>query len=145
MLDKKIKIRGLIFLLSAIEGALAVWSMLATVSYKLSTKYNTISIVLTTIIVISVIVLCLAAIFQLRKEYLSIIYTLLSLSILTTILNVIHSVVIPIEECKYLVLSLSLAAAFDGVICIVAASVLRYYYKIPIPTDKWYCNTTWPN
>lgn len=144
MLDKKVKIHGIIFLCGAIDGALSIWAMLVAISYKLTTKYTSTSIALTSIIVVAVIILCLAAVFKVREEYLSIIYTLMGLSILITILNIIHSVVIPISECRYLVLSLSLAASIDGIICIISASVLRYYYKIPIPTDKWYCNSSWP-
>uniref|UniRef100_A0A0K0EJ06 Apple domain-containing protein n=1 Tax=Strongyloides stercoralis TaxID=6248 RepID=A0A0K0EJ06_STRER len=129
MLDKKVKIHGIIFLCGAIDGALSIWAMLVAISYKLTTKYTSTSIALTSIIVVAVIILCLAAVFKVREEYLSIIYTLM---------------VIPISECRYLVLSLSLAASIDGIICIISASVLRYYYKIPIPTDKWYCNSSWP-
>uniref|UniRef100_A0A0N5BHR4 MARVEL domain-containing protein n=1 Tax=Strongyloides papillosus TaxID=174720 RepID=A0A0N5BHR4_STREA len=144
MLDKKIKLRGAIFLCSAVGGALSLWSMFGAISYKIASKYVTTSIVLTTLIVISALIVCLAAIFQLNEEYLPIIYTLLGLSILITLLNIIHGCVIPIKECKYFVLSMSLAASVDGILCVILASVLRYYYKIPIPTDKWYCQNSWP-
>uniref|UniRef100_A0A0N4Z6W3 MARVEL domain-containing protein n=1 Tax=Parastrongyloides trichosuri TaxID=131310 RepID=A0A0N4Z6W3_PARTI len=144
MIDKKIKIRGVIFLFCAVGGLLAIWSMLATLSYGFNKKYSTTSIALTSVIVVSSILNCFIAIFQVREEYKSIVHGLLGLSILITVCNIIHAFVIPIRESNYLVLALSLAASIDGIICILSAGVLRYYFGIPIPTDKWYCRNSWP-
>uniref|UniRef100_A0A0N5C3K1 MARVEL domain-containing protein n=1 Tax=Strongyloides papillosus TaxID=174720 RepID=A0A0N5C3K1_STREA len=144
MLDKKVKLCGNIFLCNTVGRALSLWSMFATISYKLSSKYLTTSIALTTVIVISAFIVCLVAIFRVKEEYLPVIYTLLGLSIFITLLNVIHGCVIGIKGSRYLVLSLSFTATLESIICTISASILRYYYKIPIPTDTWYSRYHWP-
>uniref|UniRef100_A0A0K0F3A1 MARVEL domain-containing protein n=1 Tax=Strongyloides venezuelensis TaxID=75913 RepID=A0A0K0F3A1_STRVS len=144
MLDKKVKLHGIIFLCSTVGGVLSLWSMFSAISYKLSSKYQTTSIALTSIIVISTLIVCLVVIFHIREEYLPVIYTLLGLSILITLLNIIHGCVIGIKGPRYLVLSLSFTATIESVICTISASVLSYYYKKPIPTDTWYNRYHWP-